>query len=62
MCYIAQCSKEQANDNPEVLGAMVNNGEVDDDDGGAQSRITNDGESLQRSLASYLESQRRVAP
>ena len=41
---------------------MMNNGGVDDDDGGAQSRTTNDGESLQRSLASYLESQRGVAP
>ena len=69
--------RKQANEDLEALGAIVNNGGVIDDDGdaysdteiydvcedgGTQSRVTNDGESLRRSLASYLGSQRGVLP
>ena len=69
--------RKQANEDLEALDAMVNNGGVEDDDddaqsdmeichenddGGNQSGITNDGEDLRRSLASYLGSQRGVPP
>jgi hypothetical protein len=66
--------RKQANEDLEALGAMVNNGGVEDadddaysdnevcDDEGPQSRITNDGEDLRRCLGSYLGSQRGVPP
>jgi hypothetical protein len=59
--------RKQANEDLEALGAMVNNGGVEDDDddayldteiynicddGGTQSRVTNDGDKLWHSLAS----------
>jgi len=69
--------RKQTNEDHEALGAMLNNGEVEDedddiyldteiysvcDDGRPQSRTTNDGEGLRCSLASYLGSQRGVLP
>ena len=78
MCYIAQCSKKiSLNEDLEALDAIVNNGGVENDDddaysdtklfnacddGKPQSRITNNGEGLRRSLASYLGSQKRFPP
>ena len=65
--------RKQAHEDLEALGAMVDNGGPEDDDDDAysytegwdigddgipQSRSTNNGEGLRRSLASYLESQR----
>ena len=44
-----------------ILGTTVTNGRVEDDDREAQSRTTNDENGLQRSLGSYLRSQRRIA-
>ena len=69
--------RKQANEDLEALGAMVDNGGVEDadedtysdtetynvcDDEGPQSRITIDGEDLRHFLASYLGSQRGVQP
>ena len=69
--------RKQANEDLEAFDAMMNNGGVEDDDddahlnieisyenddGGPQSEITNGGEDLRRSLASYLGSQREVLP
>ena len=63
--------RKQANEDLEALGAMVNNGGVEEgdddansdtefynvcDDEGPQSRVTNDGEDLRHRLASYLGS------
>ena len=69
--------RKQANEDLEALGAMVNNGGVEEadndansdtecynvcDDEGPHSRVTNDGEDLRHRLASYLGSQRGVQP
>ena len=68
--------RKQTNEDLEALGAMVNNGRVEGDndnaysdteiynvcdDGWPQSRTTNDGEGLWRSLTSYTRSQRGVS-
>ena len=67
--------RKQANEDLEAMGAMVNNGGVEETDDEAysdteidnvvedeipHSRITNDGEDLRHCLASYLGSQRGV--